>query len=129
ALALVGASLCLTLSAAPASASPVHVFWAEEIALNVTPRNNEYGSDPTYITWPRVQGATIYANRTKCSSFVTHVFKQAYNWSDDDFDTRFHSKSPYAADYYDAIEEGTYFLKIQHITDIQMGDIIAIKYP
>jgi len=76
-----------------------------------------------------VQGATIYANRTKCNSFVTHVLRQAYNWSDDDFDTRLGSKSPYAADYHDAIEAGTYFLKIQYITDIQMGDIIAIKYP
>jgi hypothetical protein len=128
-LALVGASLWMTLSAAPALANPAHVLWAEAIALNVTPASNDYGSNPTYLTWPGVQGATTYANRTECSPFVTRVLKQAYGWSDTDFLTWFGYKSPYAATYHDAIQAGNRFLEIQHIKDIQIGDIIAIKYP
>jgi hypothetical protein len=128
-LALVGASLWLTLSAVPASASPAHVLWAEEIALNVTPENNEYGSNPTFLTWPGVQNVTIYTNRTKCASFVTHVLKQAYGWNNTDVHTRFDSSTPDAATYHDAIQAGKYFLEIQHVKDIQVGDIIAIKYP
>src|SRR5262249_39344742 len=66
---------------------------------------------------------------TKCASFVTLVLQQAYQWDDADFTDWFRSSSPYAADYHDAILAGNGFLEIQHITDIQSGDIIAIKYP
>jgi hypothetical protein len=133
-LALVGASLCLTLSAVPASASPAHVMWAEEIALNVSPLLNEYAgeyaSDPSYIHWPGVQGATAYENHTKCASFVTRVLQQAYGWTDTDFKNWFKfTSSPNAQGYHDAILAGNGFLVIQKISDIQSGDIIAIDYP
>jgi len=128
-LALVGASLWLTLATLPASADPVHLGWAEEIALNVSPRLNAYASAPSFIHWPGVQGATTYENRTKCASFVTLVLQQAYGWDGDDFKAWLKSTSPFATAYHEAIEDGNGFLVIQKLTDIQSGDLIAIDYP
>jgi hypothetical protein len=129
-LALVGASLWLTLATVPASADPAHLGWAEEIALNVSPDNNIYATDPSYIHWPGVQGADTYENRTVCGTFVTRVLQQAYGWDGDDFKAWFkYTSSPFAKDYHKAIAEGNGFLIIQKISDIQSGDIIAIDYP
>src|SRR5215470_1690819 len=102
-LLMVVASVWLALSAVPAAATPAHLLWAEEVAQNIDPANNVYGTSPTYLTWAGVNGATAYTNRTECSSFVTRVLKQAYGWSNTDFSTWFGSSSPTAAKYHDAI--------------------------
>ena len=122
------ASVWLALAAVPAAATPAHLLWAEEVAQNVDPANNVYGTSPTYLTWPGVNGATAYTNRTECSSFATRVFKQAYGWSDTDFKTWFGSSSPTAAKYHDAIVAGNQFVAVPLVSDLQSGDIIAVKY-
>src|SRR5437867_3998377 len=86
-LLMVVASVWLALSAVPAAATPAHLLWAEEVAMNIDPTNNVYGSNPTYLTWAGVNGATDYTNRTECSSFATRVLKQAYGWTDTNFKT------------------------------------------
>jgi hypothetical protein len=93
------------------------------------PENNEYNSNPNYIKWPGVNGATAYANRTQCGSFVTRVLKQAYAWNDTYFKNWFGSTSPTAAVYHDAILAGNGFTAFDTVQDIAPGDIIAIKYP
>lgn len=120
------AGLCSisSVNAAPTT----HVSWAEILIANLSPDKNEYGSSPTYIYWASVNGATSYENRTQCSSFVTRLLKQAYNWSDNDFSAWFGSISPTAATYHDAIAAQNSFSLIQNINDIQSGDIIAVKY-
>src|SRR5262245_35604209 len=127
------ASLWLTLAVVPASAVPAHLRWAEEIALNVTPDLNayagDYPSDPPYIHWLGVQNANKYENYTKCASFVTRVLQQAYGWDKNYFYQWLGHESPFATHYHQAIKDGTGFLVIQKITDIQSGDIIAIDYP
>ena len=127
------ASLWLTLAVVPASAAPVHARWAEEIALNVSPDLNayagDYPSDPPYIHWLGVQNANQYENYTKCASFVTLVLQQAYGWDKNYFYQWLGHESPFATHYHQAIKDGTGFLVIQKITDIQSGDIIAIDYP
>lgn len=105
-----------------------HVSWAEILIANLSPNKNEYGSSPTYIYWAGINGAISYENRTQCSSFVTRVLKQAYNWSDDDFRNWFGSNSPTAATYHNTIEAQNGFSLVQKIGDIQSGDIIAVKY-
>jgi hypothetical protein len=110
-------------------AVPLHALWAEDIALNVVPENNAYGSHPTFIRWPGVKGATVHENRTQCSSFVTHVLKQAYGWSDGYFKRWFGSTSPSAARYYDALKAENRFTRVETVDAIKAGDLIAMKYP
>lgn len=111
-----------------AYAAPVHVAWAESLVTNLSPDKNEYGSGPTYIDWSGVNDASAYANRTQCSSFVTGILKQSYSWSDSDFRSWFGYSNPTAEVYHDTIEAQNGFSLIQNISDIQSGDIIAIKY-
>ncbi|HLF96637.1 MAG TPA: hypothetical protein VI457_05795 [Methylococcaceae bacterium] len=123
-----GLSLML-IAVATCAASPAHLGWAEDIALNVTPDRNEYGTNPNYIRWNGVNGATGYENRTECSSFVTRVLKQAYGWNDTDFRNWMGSSSPTAAKYHDTIVSRNGFEAMQSVADIQAGDLIAVKYP
>ncbi len=107
---------------------PSHLVWAENLIKNITPANNVYGTNPSYVYWANVNGARTYENRTQCSPFVTHILKQAYSWTDNDFKTWFGSTNPSAAKYHDAIAAQNGFSLIQNINDIRSGDIIAVKY-
>lgn len=127
-LVLVVGSVWLVLTAVPATAPPLHLLWAEEVAQNIAPSDNAYGARPTYLTWPGVNGATAYTNRTECSSFVTRAFKQAYGWSHTDCITWFGPSSPTAAKYHDAILAGNHFVAVPHVSDMQSSDIIAVQY-
>lgn len=117
------------LSPVVSAAELPHVTWAESVALHVTPEKNEYGSNPTYVYWPGVNGATEYENRSQCSSFLTRVLKQAYGLDDDDFLAWTGSKNPTAALYHNTIEAENGFTRIDSVVDIQKGDILAIEYP
>jgi hypothetical protein len=120
--------VCLYGVSAAYAAPTTHVSWAEILVANLSPDKNLYASNPTYIYWAGINGATSYENRTQCSSFVTRVLKQAYQWNDADFRTWFGSNSPSAANYHDAIVAQNGFSVIQKIGGIKAGDIIAVKY-
>lgn len=111
------------------AAEPAHLYWAEDIAANVTPDKNMYDSNPSYIYWPGVNGAGSYENRTKCASFITQVLMQSYGWTSSYFTTWMASTSPTANKYYDNINQQNGFVSISKVNEIQPGDIIAIKYP
>jgi len=115
-------------SASAASADPAHVNWADNLVAHITPEKNEYANNPTYVYWAGVNGSVTYENRTQCSSFVTRLLKQAYGWTDSDFTQWFNSTSPSAALYHDAIEAQNGFTTVTDISDIQKGDILAVKY-
>lgn len=121
-------SLFLLTSTARA-ADPEHLYWAEDIAANVTPDKNMYDSNPSYIHWPDVNGVGAYENHTKCASFITQVLMQSYGWTSTYFTNWMASTSPTANKYYNAIEQQNAFIIIGNINDIQSGDFIAIKYP
>ena len=117
------------LTSATASASPpAHLDWALSVAINVTPENNTYGSDPTYVTWPGVAGSAVYSNRSKCNTFITRVLRQAYGWSTTDFQNWMGSTSPTAATYFDTILAQNRFTRITTIDSIAAGDVLAAKY-
>ncbi|MDD2723335.1 MAG: hypothetical protein PHH59_04825 [Methylovulum sp.] len=115
-------------SASIAYADPAHVAWADNLVINITPDKNEYANNPTYVYWAGFNGWTTYENRTQCSSFVTRLLKQAYNWTDSDFSQWFGSTSPTANLYHDAIEAQNGFTMLTNINDIQKGDILAVEY-
>lgn len=120
----------LAAMAAPSFANgPDHVLWAEDLVGHLLPENNEYASNPSYIHWLGVNGATSYENRTQCSTFLTQLLKQAYGWDNAVFKAWFGSTSPSAALYHDAIQAENGFTANYLVQNIAIGDVIAIKYP
>lgn len=126
--ALWAAGLSALSLTSQAQAAPPHVQWAETLISNLSPDQNEYAANPTYIHWAGIDGASVYANRTQCSSFLTRILKRAYQWKDTDLKVWFHTANPNAATYYDAIVGGNRFNPVPQALDIQSGDVIAVKY-
>lgn len=129
-LAVALSCLGLVALAEPAGAAgTAHVQWADELIVHLQPENNDYASNPSYINWAGVNGATDYKNRSQCSTFLTQLLKQAYGWDSAYFKTWFGSTSPSAALYHDAIVAGNGFTANYAVANIDIGDVIAIKYP
>jgi hypothetical protein len=124
--------LILLINPAQVSASTNQTLtpldWAEKLILNITPDHNAYTSKHTAIRWEGIDGATISANRTVCSSFVTRLLKKAYRFSSADIQAWMGTTNPQAKTYYDTITQGKHFQMISQVNDIHPGDFLAIKY-
>ncbi len=122
--------LCfVALLAAPTAAQADHLWWAEQLVNNISPENNTYDANPSYVTWAGVGGATQYTNRTYCSGFLTQVLMQGHGFTGDDIAAWLGSTSPTAVAYHDAIVAGDGFDRISTVDRIAPGDILAIRYP
>jgi len=119
----------LSIQAAALADVPDHVFWAVDLAENVAPEYNTYDSNPNYVYWVGVAGATRYENRTTCSNFLTRVLKQSYGFSDTDLKTWLGATNPAVIRYYTAIVEENGFLRISNIDDVLPADIVAVAHP
>jgi len=100
------------------------MVWAKLLVDSVAPAANDYG-DPAQITWKTYNGLEYSTNRTKCSSLVTQLLVMSYGKN---FDGWLGCKSPIAASYHDAIEVEAGFSLIEEIEQVDVGDIIAIRY-
>lgn len=109
----------------PAEESSPLLSWSEALVGSLEPSLNDYGSEPTRVTWAGVDEASETANRSKCASFVSALFTQAY---DRDIDPWLGCTSPLAATWHDQIAVGNDFDVIDDVRDIQPGDVIAIRY-
>ncbi|WP_437632242.1 hypothetical protein [Sorangium sp. So ce854] len=109
--------------------APDHLYWADTLVNHIEPEDNEYGGGTTYVNWAGVGGATEYRSRSFCTSFVTHVLKQAYQLSTYDISMWFGSTSPNAIRYRDAIAGEIGFEQVLTVGEIEAGDIVAIVYP
>lgn len=124
---LVTASLLLVASSSSvmAATGPVHVASAEKLLADLTiSRQNVYASSPSFILW---DGASSQA-RTVCGSFITNLLLRSYNFTSSTFTSWLGTTSPYADTYHAAIVAQNKFTRINNITQVQPGDIIAIKY-
>jgi len=129
-LLIILGGLGLAASAQPSYAdAPAHVLWADDLIEHILPENNDYASNPSYISWAGVNGAVTYENRSQCSTFLTQLLKQSYGWDNTVFKNWFGSTSPSAALYHDAIQSGNGFTATHFVEGIAIGDVIAIKYP
>ena len=109
---------------------PSHLIWAEDVAPHVLPENNDYGSGTlTTVRWGTPTDLASYKNYSVCNSFVTKVLQKAYYWTDADFRTWMGASSPLASTYHDTIQAGTGFSNLTTVGNIQVGDLIAVKYP
>ncbi len=124
---LVTASLLLAASSSNvmATTGPTHVASAEKLLADLTiSRQNVYASSPSFIRWDGVNSEA----RTVCGSFITNLLLRSYNWTSSTFTSWLGTTSPYADTYHAAIVAQNNFTRISNITQVQPGDIIAIKY-
>lgn len=128
-LSLLAAALLAAPSAAAQATEPAHLTWAVLLVDNILPEHNEYGTNPSYIRWEGVNGATRYENRTQCNSLLTHLLMQAYGWTTTDIRSWMGSTSPSAAIYHDAIAAENGWELIPLVSDVVPGDVLAIRYP
>lgn len=124
---LVTASLLIAASSSSvmATTGPMHMANAEKLLADLTiSRQNVYASSPSFILW---DGANSEA-RTVCGSFITNLLIRSYSWTSSTFTKWLGTTSPYADTYHAAIVAQNNFTRINNITQVQPGDIIAIKY-
>jgi hypothetical protein len=130
ALSLLLLPLCLAAMAAKTAAmGREHLDWGLRLLQGVTPETNAYASHPTVVSWAGVGGATETRNRSVCSSLVAHLLMQAYGYRKADFKAWMGTTFPQAQDFHDAIHAGHGFTRIDEVSRIRPGDIVAIKYP
>lgn len=118
-----------------------HIFWARLLLSHISLENNRYRHTVGPVSWgpyndyPRNdnqirinQGSgeeQEYESITDCSGFINALLEKAYylpnNWLG--------TPRPYASTYYQAIEEGKFFIAVPNIKDVKVGDFIALKYP
>jgi hypothetical protein len=106
-----------------------HLDWGLRLIREVTPATNAYASRPTVVTWAGVDGASESRNRSVCSSLVAHLLMQAQGYRKADFKRWMGTTFPQAQDFHDAIAAGHGFTRIDAVSRIRPGDIVAIKYP
>lgn len=102
--------------------------WAKRLVATIESKNNIYGSNPTYIKWKDVEGATVSENRTVCSSFITRLLKRTYGYTTSEIENWTGANNPKAVTYYNTITKQRHFQIINSVSDIQPGDLLAIKY-
>jgi hypothetical protein len=94
-------------------------------SIDVYSNTNEAGApDGYYTTWRGDPGVTLFANVSDCSSFSDTLMLRSYGWLPATTLPR-----PHAEDYYWAIRGGAGFAEITNVTDIQVGDVLALLYP
>jgi hypothetical protein len=124
AVAALGVATLVGCAPAPDQATPL-TSWSDALVGSLEPAQNDYASEPTVVTWAGVGDAQESANRSKCASFVTAVFTQAY---DRDVESWIGCTSPLAATWHDQIAMRNDFDVIDNVRDIEPGDVIAIRY-
>jgi hypothetical protein len=83
------------------------------------------------LEWGNPADPGTWVARARCSSFVSAVLKHTYPWATDTyFQTWFQDPSPEAEDYrrYFAENPGPRMRRIEKVTDLLPGDLIAIDY-
>lgn len=76
-----------------------------------------------YTQWRGDPGVTLFANVTDCSSFSDVLMTRVHGWVPSTTGPR-----PLAADYYWAIRGGGRFTQIASVTDLEVGDVVALLY-
>lgn len=123
---------------AQTSTKPKHLEEAllllKGLLLQGNPENNKYKLTKPTVTWKGVNGAPDYVSIADCSGFMSELLRHSY--SDYFTQERFKQwikekdrKRPLAENFHYAIVNQKDFIQIKKLTQVQPGDIIAIKYP
>ena len=94
--------------------------------------NNNYQHGKPNVTWKGINGAADYVSQTDCSGFMSKLLQHSYGdyFTEERFKQWMEKKRsrPLAEDFHYAIITEKDFIQIEKITQVQPGDIIAIKY-
>ncbi|MDR6197108.1 hypothetical protein [Siphonobacter sp. SORGH_AS_0500] len=104
-----------------------HLKMAQELLTHITASNTTYKHGTPDVGW-QTSVATIYHAYADCSGFLNALFEHAYGVNDAYLNSWLGQKRPQAVSYYEAIKAANRFQPIRKVTDVQPGDIIAIKY-
>lgn len=140
----------LVIAGLALSASPAHAVtyaataWSEANTLRTSLDSIGWPTEETYNFYPGKNGnpniastlvwgatPTTSAAKSQCAPMVTLALRHSYSWADDAyFTTNFSSSSPTSAMYHDELMADTlpHFDKKTKLTDLLLGDVIAIKY-
>lgn len=103
--------------------------WAELLVENIQPENTDYQHKKGTVKWQGIDGAGEYESHTDCSGLLNALLERTYGLKSADFEKWLGLRRPLAITYHDAIESKNGFARIERVSDIQPGDIIAIRYP
>jgi hypothetical protein len=94
--------------------------------------NNNYQHGKPTVNWKGVNGASDYISKADCSGFMSKLLQHSYGdyFTSERFEQWMNKKRgrPLAEDFYNAIVKQKDFIQIKKLTQVQPGDIIAIKY-
>jgi hypothetical protein len=122
---MIGTILMLAFLAIPAQAASAdpHVASAERLVDQLDLANTNYEHGQGSITWT----GTV-ASHTDCSGFIDHLLMHDDGLAADDFKRWLGTRRPTADRYHDAIVEGRGFSRLESMSELRPGDLIAIKY-
>ncbi len=115
-----------TTASEQATRTPIE--WASELVNNITDAQTDYDHGIGPVTWSGSNGATLYESRTDCSGFILALYQQAYKVTPARLGTWLGKKRPLAANFVDAINAGHGYAAVTNISDVQPGDLIAVRY-
>lgn len=110
-------------------AIPPHLHDAWSLIRHTAPANTLYQHRPTTIVFPdAAQPALTATCQADCSGLTNSLLTHAYNLKDTQLSTLLRAKRPLARHYFSAILNERGFARIHRATDINPGDLIAIRY-
>ncbi|WP_213952763.1 MULTISPECIES: NlpC/P60 family protein [unclassified Variovorax] len=123
ALCIVLATLGLSTQAASDTGATQRVIAAVDLVQQLDLSNTDYAHGQGSVSW-----TGVVASHTDCSGFIDHLLMHVDGYSADDFKRWFGSRRPTAERYHDAVLEGRGFVALAAVSDLQPGDVIAVKY-
>jgi hypothetical protein len=123
ALLLLSCLLGLACGAAQAQQAPQHLRDAQALLGQLDLANTHYEHGPGQVLWQ-----SPVQVHTDCSGLVDHLLMHSYGYTTEDLKRWLGSHRPTARRYYDTIQAGKGFTALDRVTDLQPGDVIAVKY-
>ena len=114
--------LCTT-TICSAAEQPKHLAAAIDLLGHLDLQNTSYRHGDPQVTW---QG--VIQSHTDCSGFLDALLMHCYGYSGDDYKRWFDSHRPSARRYHDAIVGERGFREIRQLSEVQPGDVLAVKY-
>lgn len=123
------AGLLLAIAVCVRADTPPMLKAAEELVQQVAPERTSYKHKEPEVRWSTDPANPAYCH-TDCSGLVIALLERCYpqQFGEGAFKRWLDSRRPTARRFYDAIAEGRGFARIGKITDVQVGDLVAIKY-
>jgi hypothetical protein len=148
---LVGLALAMVLTGSAHAQTPLHYDGAalllnqiidlqdegiftdvENISINRYGGSWSSKTDPSFVQWATPENNLLPMNNTKCSSLVTHLFRNLYGWDWKGFtffdpikNTNHSTVSPQAYQYVALIKQGKGFEQVPTLDAAETGDILG----